>query len=69
MLFTIIFTWAQVEAPHYLGLALTALTKYVEQYFNPATRATASMDDFIVGSRQYGFECRGTVGITEKHIY
>ena len=30
---------------------------------------TASMDDFIVGSRQYGFECRGTVGITEKHIY
>lgn len=46
MLFTIIFTWAQVEAPHYSGLALTALTKYVEQYFNPATRATASMDDF-----------------------
>ena len=46
VLFTIIFTWAQVEAPHYLGLALTALTKYVEQYFNPATRATASMDDF-----------------------
>ena len=46
MLFTIIFTWAQVEAPYYLGLALTALTKYVEQYFNPATRATASMDDF-----------------------
>lgn len=46
MLFTIIFTWAQVEAPHYLGLALTSLTKYVEQYFNPATRATASMDDF-----------------------
>ena len=46
VLFTIIFTWAQVEAPHYSGLALTALTKYVEQYFNPATRATASMDDF-----------------------
>ena len=46
VLFTIIFTWAQVEAPHYLGLALTSLTKYVEQYFNPATRATASMDDF-----------------------
>lgn len=46
MLFTIVFTWAQVEAPHYSGLALTALTKYVEQYFNPATRATASMDDF-----------------------
>src|SRR5699024_8603092 len=35
VLFTIIFTWAQVEAPHYLGLALTALTKYVERYFNP----------------------------------
>lgn len=46
VLFTIVFTWAQVEAPHYSGLALTALTKYVEQYFNPATRATASMDDF-----------------------
>lgn len=46
VLFTIIFTWAQVEAPHYSGLALTALTKYVEQYFNPATRATTSMDDF-----------------------
>ncbi|MGI1827518.1 ABC transporter ATP-binding protein [Ligilactobacillus salivarius] len=46
IIFTIVFTWAQVEAPHYSGLALTALTKYVEQYFNPATRATASMDDF-----------------------
>lgn len=61
VLFTIIFTWAQVEAPHYLGLTLTALTKYVEQYFNPATRATASMILNSPLNLQNTFSSRGLV--------
>ena len=43
---TLLATFFQVIAPIYMGNAVTALTKYVAQLADPATRASASMIAF-----------------------
>lgn len=43
---TLLATFFQVIAPIYMGNAVTALTKYVAQLADPATRASASMAAF-----------------------
>lgn len=43
---TLLATFFQVIAPIYMGNAVTALTKYVAQLADPATRASASMTAF-----------------------
>lgn len=43
---TLLATFFQVIAPIYMGNAVTALTKYVAQLADPATRASASMATF-----------------------
>lgn len=43
---TLLATFFQVIAPIYMGNAVTALTKYVAQLADPATRASASMAIF-----------------------
>lgn len=43
---TLLATFFQVIAPIYMGNAVTALTKYVAQLADPATRASASMNAF-----------------------
>lgn len=43
---TLLATFFQVIAPVYMGNAVTALTKYVAQLADPATRASASMAIF-----------------------
>lgn len=43
---TLLATFFQVIAPVYMGNAVTALTKYVAQLADPATRASASMNAF-----------------------
>lgn len=43
---TIISTWAQIEAPVYLGKAMTSLSKYLTAYLNPLTRQQASLNSF-----------------------
>lgn len=43
---TLLATFFQVIAPIYMGNAVTALTKYVAQLADPATRVSASMNAF-----------------------
>ena len=57
---TLLATFFQVIAPIYMGNAVTALTKYVAQLADPATRASASMAAFL-----YGVEIDGTVLLIE----
>lgn len=46
IILTLLATFFQVIAPVYMGNAVTALTKYVAQLADPATRASASMAIF-----------------------
>lgn len=46
IILTLLATFFQVIAPVYMGNAVTALTKYVAQLADPATRASASMATF-----------------------
>ncbi|MBX9012208.1 ABC transporter ATP-binding protein [Ligilactobacillus murinus] len=46
IILTLLATFFQVIAPIYMGNAVTALTKYVAQLADPATRASASMATF-----------------------
>lgn len=46
IILTLLATFFQVIAPIYMGNAVTALTKYVAQLADPATRASASMAIF-----------------------
>lgn len=46
IILTLLATFFQVIAPIYMGNAVTALTKYVAQLADPATRASASMAAF-----------------------
>ena len=46
IILTLLATFFQVIAPIYMGNAVTALTKYVAQLADPATRASASMIAF-----------------------
>ncbi|WP_125767243.1 ABC transporter ATP-binding protein [Lapidilactobacillus wuchangensis] len=43
---TILASYLQVKAPIYMGDAITALTKYLQAWSNPATRAQASQATF-----------------------
>ncbi|KRL97726.1 ABC transporter ATP-binding protein [Liquorilactobacillus satsumensis] len=43
---TVLSTWAQIEAPIYLGKAITALSRYLIAYSNPLTRPHASLSSF-----------------------
>ncbi|MGX7043351.1 ABC transporter ATP-binding protein [Leuconostoc holzapfelii] len=43
---TILSTYFQVKAPVYMGQAITELSRYLGEYMNPATHATASKTPF-----------------------
>ncbi|BDR58825.1 ABC transporter ATP-binding protein [Xylocopilactobacillus apicola] len=44
--FVLIGIFFEVQAPAYLGSAITSLTKYLSQFMNPATRSLANRHDF-----------------------
>ena len=46
VILTLAATFFQVIAPVYMGNAVTELGKYLAQYMDPKTRATASMASF-----------------------
>jgi ATP-binding cassette subfamily B multidrug efflux pump len=46
ILLTIVATYLQVNAPIYMGQAITNLTNYLQEWMNPATRGNASLGAF-----------------------